>query len=143
MDETSQWQSRFIGRPSGTTSLALPETKEMVMEAKDIIDGQLEAYRKRDLEGFLGFYSPEIAIKSGDGKTLMGGLNAMRRNYGKSFAENPIVKVVIANRIVFGEFVIDEEYLTGFTRPGSPIGARAVLIYRVRDELISDVILLS
>ena len=113
------------------------------MEAKDIIDGQLEAYRKRDLEGFLGFYSPKIVIKSGDGETLMGGLDAMRKSYGKSFAENPVAKVVIANRIVFGEFVIDEELLTGFTKPGSPEEVRAVLIYRVRDELIAEVTLLN
>jgi hypothetical protein len=117
--------------------------RETVVEARDIIDAQLETYRKRDLEAFLCFYSPEIVIKRGDGETLMGSLDAMRQRYGKSFADNPSANVVIANRITFGEFVIDDERLTGLTKPGSPDEVRAVLIYRVRDELISDVVLLT
>jgi hypothetical protein len=51
------------------------------MEAKDIIDAQLEAYRNRDLKTFLNFYSPEIVIKSGDGKIIMGSLDSMRESY--------------------------------------------------------------
>jgi hypothetical protein len=116
--------------------------RRIAVEAEDIIDAQLEAYRKRDLDAFLGFYSPEIVIKGGNGEILMGDLDAMRERYGKSFADNPSANVVIANRIAFGEFVIDEEHLTGLTAPGSPHEVRAALIYRVRDELISEVTLL-
>jgi hypothetical protein len=53
------------------------------MEAEDIIDAQLDSYRNRDLESFLSFYSPDIVIKSGDGKIIMGSLDAMRENYPK------------------------------------------------------------
>lgn len=39
--------------------------------------------------------------------------------------------VTIAARIAVGDFVIDEEHLSGFNLPGFPSELRAAVIYRV------------
>ena len=41
------------------------------------------------------------------------------------------------------EWVIDEERVTGFTKPGSPDVMRAVLVYRLVDARIREILILS
>jgi hypothetical protein len=57
--------------------------------------------------------------------------------------ENPDIHYDIPNRIALGAFVVDEEQVTGFTKPGSPAEARAVLIYRFSGDLISEIMILT
>ncbi len=49
----------------------------------------------------------------------------------------------IPNRIALGDFVIDEERVTGFTKPGSPAVVRAALVYRFAGELIREITVLG
>ena len=58
-------------------------------------------------------------------------------------AENPDIHYYIPNRISLGAFVVDEEHVTGFTKPGSPADLRAVLIYRFSGELIREITILT
>ena len=58
----------------------------------------------------------------------------MRETYGKTFADNPELKVKIAKRIVQGEYVIDHEQVNTGRREFA-----AVAIYRVRDDKIIEV----
>ena len=44
--------------------------------------------------------------------------------------------------MVAGEYVVDEEHLSGFILAGFPPQMQAVVVYRVRDGLIHDVVLL-
>jgi hypothetical protein len=53
------------------------------------------------------------------------------------FAGSPELHVEIATRIRVGDYVIDEEVVTG--RRGSPEAARVVAIYHVRDGAIDPV----
>jgi hypothetical protein len=108
-------------------------------ETTEIVDAQIAAYRDRDLERFLGHYSPGVVIKDLAGNVLMGGLAAMREQYGQLFRDSPQLKVDIRQRMVTGEYVIDEEQVTGFHLPGFPAELHAVVVYQVADEKIHGV----
>jgi hypothetical protein len=61
----------------------------------DVVDAQIAAYRNRDLEAFLGYYSPDVVIKDLAGNVVMGGLDVMREQYGRLFRDSPELTVDI------------------------------------------------
>jgi hypothetical protein len=111
-------------------------------DATDVVDRQISAFRDRDLERFLGCYAQGVTVKDFDGNVLMDGSEAMRGQYGPLFRDSPDLKVQIPHRIVNADYVIDEEDITGFILAGFPTAMRAVVVYRVRDGLIHDVVFL-
>jgi hypothetical protein len=104
--------------------------------AEQVVQVQLEAYNRRDLEGFLATYSPEIRIYLHPDRLLMSGLDQMRKEYGEAFAANPNGRAAITGRMVQGNYVVDHEHVTG-QADGREI--RAVAIYEVRDGKIRNV----
>ena len=110
-------------------------------EPTDVLDRQVAAYRDRDLERFLACYAADVKIKDFDGNVLMDGLEAMRGQYGALFRDSPQLKADIPRRIVTGEYVIDEEHGSGIVMAGFPPEEHIAVVYRVRDGLIRDVIL--
>jgi hypothetical protein len=51
--------------------------------------------------------------------------------------------VHIANRIIVGDHVIDEERITGFNLPGYPTELHSAVVYQLRDDKIVRVILVG
>jgi hypothetical protein len=82
-------------------------------------------------------------VKDAEGNILMDGADAVRSRYAKSILDNPDIRYDIPNRITLGKWVIDEERVTGFTKPGSPEVMRAVLIYRLSGDRIREISILS
>jgi len=113
-----------------------------VSDATDVVDRQIAAFRDRDLERYLGFFSADVRVSDFDGNVLMDGLEAMRGTYGPLFRDSPHLRVEIPRRMVAGDYVVDEEELSGFILAGFPPAMRAVVVYRVREGLIHDVVLL-
>ena len=111
-------------------------------EATDVVDRQVAAYRDRDLERFLGCYAADVKVRDFDGNVLMDGLEAVRGQYGPMFRDSPQLRADIPRRIVAGNYVIDEEDISGMVAAGFPRAMHAVVVYRVRDGLIHDVVLL-
>ena len=111
-------------------------------EAADLVDRQIAAYRDRDLERFLGFYAAGVQVRDFDGNVLMDGLEAMRGQYGPLFLDSHQLSVEILRRMVTGDYVVDEEDISGFVLAGFPTAMQAVVVYRVRDGLIHDVVFL-
>ena len=111
-------------------------------EVTDVVDRQVAAYRDRDLERFLACYAADVKVKDFDGNVLMEGLEAMRGQYGPLFRDSPQLSVRIPRRMAAGEYVIDEEYGSGIVMAGFPPEEHIAVVYRVRDDLIHDVILL-
>jgi hypothetical protein len=111
-------------------------------EATDVVDRQIAAFRDCDLERFLGSYAADVKVRDFDGNVLMDGLEAMRGQYGPLFRDSPQLSVEIPRRIVAGDYVIDEEDITGFVLAGFPPAMHAVVVYRVRDGLIHNVVFL-
>src|SRR6185312_16328369 len=78
-------------------------------DPEKVVQEQVEAYNRLDLEGFLKAYSADVKLYTYPDKELSSGLEAMRKGNGKMFAENPDLKVKIAKRIVQGDTVLDKE----------------------------------
>lgn len=105
----------------------------------DLIDSQIAAYRARDLDAFLSFYSQDVVVNDADGNSLMTGQPAMREFYGPLFRDSPDLQVECPRRMEFGEFVIDEELIDGVSLEGFPPQMHAAVVYRVTDMKISHV----
>ena len=112
------------------------------MEPRECVQAAIDAYHDHDLDRCLSYYAPDVVVKDGDGKILMDGSETVRARYAKSIADNPEIHYDIPNRISLGPFVVDEEYVTGFTKAGSPSELRAILIYRFSGDLICEITIL-
>jgi hypothetical protein len=118
------------GQESNKAASATPT----VSEPEKIVQEQLEAYNRHDVDAFLKTYSSEIKLYEFPDKELSSGLDAMRKTYGKLFEQQPDRKARIAKRIVHGDFVIDHEEVSGGGRKFT-----AVAVYRVKDGKINAV----
>src|SRR5206468_2740421 len=103
---------------------------------RDVVQAAIDAYHAHDLDHCLSYYAPDVVVRDADGNVLMDGSAAVRARYARSMTENPDIHYDIPNRITLGAFVVDEERVTGFTKPGSPGEVRAVLVYRFTGERI-------
>lgn len=101
---------------------------------EQVVQAQLEAYNRHDLEAFLNTYSPEIKLYDFPDKESASGLEAMRERYGKLFKRDPNLKVRIVTRIVQGDRVIDHEEVNLGSRQ-----FRVVAIYQVKGDKITAV----
>ena len=113
------------------------------MEPQEVVQAAIDAYHDHDLDRCLGYYAQDVVVRDAEGNVLMDGADAVRSRYAKAIAENPKIHYEIPNRIALGEWVIDEERVTGFTKPGSPEVVRAVLVYRLSGERIREILILS
>ncbi|WP_406695883.1 nuclear transport factor 2 family protein [Singulisphaera sp. Ch08] len=101
---------------------------------EQVVQNQVEAYNRHDIEAFLKTYSPKIKLYDFPDKESASGLEALRERYGKLFKREPDLKVRIVDRIVQGDRVIDQEEVS--------VGGRqfkAVAIYQVNDGKITAV----
>jgi hypothetical protein len=107
----------------------------------DVIDAQIEAYRARDVEKFPSHYA-DASVVMFDGTAMFASEQVMREAYGKLFADSPDLQVTVASRLAAGDFVVDEEHLTGFHFEGMPTELTALTVYRVVDGKITRLMLL-
>jgi hypothetical protein len=108
------------------------------MPAADVVSRQVDAYNAADLEGFLACYAPGVVIRSGDGIVLNEGLEAMRATYAEWFGSLPGLRAEVDNRVERGSWVVDEEHVTA-----QGLDMRALVAYRVRDDLIDQVVIMT
>ncbi|HXZ64288.1 MAG TPA: nuclear transport factor 2 family protein [Streptosporangiaceae bacterium] len=109
----------------------------------DVVDAQIEAYRARDVEQFLSHYAADASVVMFDGTVMFATKEAMRERYGQLFADSPDLQVTIASRVAAGEFVVDEEHLSGFHVADMPTELTAIAVYRVTAGKIARLMLLS
>jgi uncharacterized protein (TIGR02246 family) len=110
--------------------------------AADVVDAQIEAYRARDVERFVSHYAEDASVVSFDGTAMFADKQAIREQYGKLFADSPDLSMTIANRMTAGDFVVDEEHLSGFHFGEMPTEMTALSVYRVTDGKIAKLMLL-
>jgi hypothetical protein len=103
-------------------------------EAERVVQTQLDAYNRRDLDGFLETYAEEVTLSNFPDDVLSTGIEAMRERYGALFGRTPDLHAAITQRIVRGDYVIDHERVRADGRE-----FRAVAIYQVKDGKIQHV----
>ena len=113
------------------------------MEPREIVQAAIDAYHAHDLDGCLGFYAEDVVVKDSTGKVLMDGAAEVRARYARSMADHPELHYDIANRIALGQWVVDEERVTGMSGPRAGEAMRAVLVYRFEDGLIAEIVIYS
>jgi hypothetical protein len=117
--------------------------QERVLEPRDVVQAAIDAYHDHDVDRCLSYYAPDVVVRDADGNVVMEGSEVVRARYARSMTENPDIHYDIPNRISLGAFVVDEERVTGFTKPGSTAELRAVLIYRFSGEQIREITILT
>ena len=113
------------------------------MEPWEIVQAAIDAYHAHDVDRCLAYYAPDVVVNDADGKILMNGGAEVRARYAKSMADHPDLHYDIPNRIALGEWVVDEERVTGFAGPRAGEVVRAVLVYRLSDRLIRKITIFS
>jgi uncharacterized protein (TIGR02246 family) len=100
------------------------------MNPVDVVQRQLEAYNRRDLEAFCELFAEDAQIFDlGATVPTFTGKEAIRTRYRELFDRSPTLHSNVLTRTALGRVVVDLEHITG--RNGSP-GVFAVLaIYEV------------
>jgi imidazolonepropionase-like amidohydrolase len=99
-----------------------------------LVQRQLNAYNKGNIDAFLDTYSDDIELYTFPDSLTSKGKDAMRKGYEAFFKKFPDLHCEIKNRIIYGNTIIDEEYVTGTRKPFS-----SVAIYYVENGKIKKV----
>ncbi|WP_164914159.1 nuclear transport factor 2 family protein [Aquimarina sediminis] len=130
----------FIDKEIGTISrIATNPEGNMLAVVSDvspehIVQKQLEAYNSRKIDSFLSTYATNTSIYNYPDSLRYKGREEMRPYYAKKFKEQTNLHCEIRHRIVFGNKVIDEEYVTYNDK-----NVRVASIYEVKNEKIDKV----
>jgi len=115
-----------------------PSKTRLAFVAEDssakIVQKQLDAYNARDIDAFMDTYSDDIKLYNFPNQLTNQGKSGMEAQYRDFFESTPDLHCEIKNRIVIGNKVIDEEYVTV---NGQQISA--VAIYEVENGKIVKV----
>lgn len=121
-----------VGSTIKSMTFIFDEKTESSPEA--IVQKQLDAYNDRDIEGFLATYTDDVKLYNFPHELRTDGSEAMRKGYADFFKSAPDLHCEIKNRMVIGNKVIDEEYITA---NGNTFNA--VAIYEVENGKIAKV----
>ncbi len=124
--------TRLAVNPSETKLALVGESLEKSPE--EIVQQQLVAYNSRDIDAFMATYSDNIRLYDFPEKLSSEGKEAMREGYKSFFEQTEDLHCEIKNRIVIGNKVIDEEYITANGNSFS-----AVAIYEIENGKIAKV----
>ncbi len=133
-DKTHQQVALYKVKNGLISSMTFIHQNALYSAAEEIVKQQLDAYNSRDIEAFLATYSEDIKLYEYPNKLTEEGQDALRNSYEAFFERTPDLNCEIKNRIVIGNKVIDQEYLT---MNGNNFDA--VLIYEVASGKISKV----
>ncbi|CAH0335753.1 MULTISPECIES: nuclear transport factor 2 family protein [unclassified Flavobacterium] len=106
------------------------------MDPITIIQGQLDAYNKQDLELFLSFFSDNIEIYTFPNELLYTGIQNMRDYYENAWKLNPNQKAIVNERMFLDNTVIDKELVIG---RANGIDINVIAIYTIKDNIIIKV----
>jgi len=101
---------------------------------EQIVDRQLDAFNRRDLEAFVATYASGAILYDYPDKVRQSGAAEIRKTYGALFGGNPTLQVTVSSRILQGPFVVDHETVTGIA--GAPPSTQ-IVIYEVWDGKIT------
>ncbi len=118
----------------GINAMTFIRNKNATSNPETIVNKQLEAYNKRDIDEFAKTYSKDITLHLFPDDLTTNGNADLKKRYDAMFEKVPDLNAEIVNRIVLGNKVIDKEKVT--------INGKiyyAIAIYEVKDGLISKV----
>lgn len=111
----------------------------MPAHPEDVIDTQLAAYNRRDLNAFVRCYAEPVTWRAPDGAVVQRTRPAMEAAFGSLFAGSPGLRARVTQRTRLGPWVIDVEEVSGLL--GQDLSS--VVVYRVANGLIVEVMILT
>jgi hypothetical protein len=94
---------------------------------EQLVQRQLDAYNARNIDAFMDTYSDSVELYTFPATLSLKGKEQMRKGYQAFFELNAKLHCEIRKRIVQGNTIIDQEYVTGLTS-GAVIEATAIYI---------------
>lgn len=114
---------------------ASPAAQPQPSPVAAVVQRQLDAYNAQDIDAFVACYAADVIIvREEDGSTQVG-REGMRERYAAMFKRYPANRATSLQRIIVGDFAVDEERIDG--RDGGPF--RTIAVYKVKDGLITHV----
>jgi hypothetical protein len=136
----SPWTPAIAGDATTATTATTATALGQNATPEAIVDAQLAAYNRRDLEGFLSFYAEDAVLANYPDHVTQTGKAEMRTRYQLRFS-NPSLHAEIIKRITFGRFVIDHERVVA--PPPAEGTLEAVAVYEIKDGKIVRVTFLK
>jgi hypothetical protein len=103
--------------------------------AVKVVEQQLQAYNKRDLNAFLETFSDSAALyRWGNATPVAKGRAELEKLYGALFESSPNLNSRLISRVALGPKVIDHEWITG--RAGQEQGLELLMLYEVNEGKI-------
>lgn len=104
-------------------------------KAELLAQAQLDAYNNGDIEKFLLPYSDSVEVYQFPDQLIYRGKELMRKQYAEFFERYPALHCELKSRMVQGNSVIDQEYVTLNEDYSFP----AIAIYEIKNDLIQKV----
>jgi hypothetical protein len=107
-------------------------------EAERVVQAQVEAFNRRDVNAFMANYAPDAIHWAFPSDTTFNGAVRIRAHYTELFSDPDIPRLhaTVRKRTVQGPYVIDEEYIEGLPADDPHV---SVIIYQVVGGLIRNV----
>jgi hypothetical protein len=102
----------------------------------DVVQAQVDAYNARDAEAFAECYDESATVIGPDGSVMMTGRDAISGVYGQLFAQSPDLHLEMGTRLSAGDWVVDEEDVSGVDFEGMPPAMHALIVYHVTEGRI-------
>ncbi|HMN31322.1 MAG TPA: nuclear transport factor 2 family protein [Caldilineaceae bacterium] len=104
------------------------------MSAQMIVQRQMEAYNRRDVDEFCSYFAPDAVTRLYENDQLLAvGSEELRALYARRFAENPNLQLTVQSRMVLDNVVIDRELISGFD---GGVTIEALAIFEIHNGLI-------
>jgi uncharacterized protein (TIGR02246 family) len=111
-------------------------------DATELVQRQVDAANARDAPAFAACYAEDAAVLNADGSVMVSGRSGIEEFYAQMFRTSPHFRVEVPTRIAVGDWVIDEESVSGIVLEGFPSHMSAAIVYRVSEGLIAQAQLL-
>lgn len=108
------------------------QQKEKLQESETIVQQQLEAFNAKNIDAFVETFDIEVKAYDYPNKLYVQGKKQLYSTFSDFFSQTPDLHCEIKNRIVVGNVVIDEEYLTV-----NGDNFNAIAIYEIENGKIS------
>jgi hypothetical protein len=109
----------------------------------EIVRDQLEAFRRRDFDAFMAFYTDDTIVKNFAGEIMVDGKEALAEMNRGIWATSPDAVLTADNFVAVGNYVVSEESFSGATTPGFPAEFTIGVVNEFRGDLISGQIWLQ
>ncbi len=120
---------------AGCNSTESNNNTPMTTNAAQVVQQQLDAYNKRDIDAFMTLFSDNATLLSFPGdQVLAQGKAKVKEVYQKLFESSPKLHSELIHRSVIGNRVIDHERISG--RLGNDV-VELVVVYEVTKGKIS------